>query len=96
MFSRKGPSVHLLIKGRIGDGWLDVDRVLRLSPEATLSDLLDLAEKKGIPMRGAIEQSPHLAETLMWNGERCPVADNLGRVLEDGDQVYLLAPVAGG
>ena len=96
LFGRKGPSIHLLIKGRIGDGWLDVDRTLRLDEGATLADLLALAEKKGIPMKEAISQSPHLAETLMLNGERCPVAENLERVLADGDQIYLLAPVAGG
>jgi molybdopterin converting factor small subunit len=33
---------------------------------------------------------------LMLNGDRTPVDENLGRVLADGDQVYLLAPLAGG
>jgi molybdopterin converting factor small subunit len=32
----------------------------------------------------------------MLNGERCPVAENQERVLADGDEVYLLAPLAGG
>jgi molybdopterin converting factor small subunit len=32
----------------------------------------------------------------MINGERCPVADHLDRALEDDDQIYLLAPLAGG
>jgi molybdopterin converting factor small subunit len=32
----------------------------------------------------------------MLNGDRTPVDENLGRVLADGDQVYLLAPLAGG
>lgn len=88
--------VHLLLKGRIGEGWHDVDRRLRLPTGATLSTLLDVAEEQGIPLRRAIEESPHLRETLMHNGERCRVEDNLDRALEDGDQVYLLAPVAGG
>ena len=47
-------------------------------------------------MREAIAKSPHLAHTLMLNGERCPVDENLGRELGEGDQVYLLAPLAGG
>ena len=47
-------------------------------------------------MRAAIENSPHLRHTLMLNGERCPVDANLGRPLANGDQVYLLAPLAGG
>jgi molybdopterin converting factor small subunit len=47
-------------------------------------------------MREALESSPHLADTLMLNGDRCAVADNRDRVLVDGDQIYLLAPLAGG
>ena len=44
----------------------------------------------------AIEASPHLRHTLMWNGERTPVAEHLARELRDGDELYLLGPVAGG
>jgi molybdopterin converting factor small subunit len=32
----------------------------------------------------------------MWNGQRAPVAENLDRALSDGDEVYLLGPLAGG
>ena len=88
--------VHLLLRGRIGDGWQDVDRHLRLPEASTIEDLIVAAEAQGIPLREAIEDSPHLRDTLMHNGERCAVPENLGRVLEDGDEVYLLAPVAGG
>lgn len=88
--------VHVLIKGRIGDGWQDVDRTLELPAGATLADLIDHASARGIALRDAIDKSPHLRHTLMWNGERCPVDENLARQLADGDQVYLLAPLAGG
>jgi molybdopterin converting factor small subunit len=88
--------VHVLIKGRIGEGWQDVDRVLALPVGATLAELLTLADAQGVPLRDAIDKSPHLRHTLMLNGERCPVDDNLGRVLGDGDEIYLLAPLAGG
>lgn len=88
--------VHLLLKGRIGEGWLDVDRTLALPAGATLGALLEAAERQGVPLRHALEHSPHLRHTLMLNGERCPVEANLGRPLADGDQVYLLAPLAGG
>ena len=88
--------VHVLIKGRIGEGWQDVDRVLALPAGASLQTLLDEAERQAIPLRDAIEKSPHLRHTLMLNGERCPLAENLDRALADGDQVYLLAPLAGG
>ena len=66
----RGPSVrvHVLIKGRIGEGWLDVDENLRVPPGTTLEKFV----------------------------ERCAVAENATRVLADGDELYLLAPLAGG
>lgn len=88
--------VHVLIRGRIGAGWHDIDRILKLPPGATLSDLIAIGEKKGIPFTEVLEQSPHLRHTLMLNGDRCPVEDNADRPLSDGDEVYLLAPLAGG
>jgi molybdopterin converting factor small subunit len=94
----RGPRirVRVMIRGRIGDGWLDVDDTLALPEGATLADLLDAAERRAVPLRAALERSPHLRETMMLNGERCRVDDHLGRELHDGDEVYLLAPVAGG
>lgn len=89
-------AVRVLLRGRIGEGWHDVDRTLRVPVGTTLEQLLDEAEAKGIPLRQAIAQSPHLRDTLMLNGERCAVEEHGARVLADGDQIYLLAPVAGG
>ena len=88
--------VHVLVRGRIGSGWMDVDRTFSLPEGSTLATLLDAAAQGGVALCEAIEQSPHLRHTLMLNGERCPLDDNLGRALADGDQVYLLAPLAGG
>jgi molybdopterin converting factor small subunit len=88
--------IHLVMKGRIGEGWYDVDEQIGLPEGATLATLLDVARDRGIALRAAIEQSPHLRHTLMWNGDRCPVDENLGRALADGDEIYLLAPLAGG
>jgi hypothetical protein len=88
--------VHVLIKGRIGEGWYDVDRTFALPEGATLGALLEAAEKDGVGMRAAIASSPHLSHTLMLNGERCPVDENASRPLNDGDEVYLLAPLMGG
>ena len=98
LFGPKGPvvRVHVILKGRIGDGWQDVDQVLTLPLGATLGTLFEHAERVGIPLRDAVDKSPHLRHTLMWNGERCPVDQHLQRALADGDQVYLLAPLAGG
>jgi sulfur carrier protein ThiS len=91
-----GVHVHVLIKGRIGEGWHDVDRTLVVPAGTTLADLMMIAQRDGVPLRDAIENSPHLRHTLMWNGERCPVDEHAARQIEDGDSIYLLAPVAGG
>ncbi len=88
--------VQVVIKGRIGEGWLDVDRSLRLPAGATLRELIEAADRQGLPLRQALEHSPHLRDTLMWNGVRRPVGENLDRTLGDGDEIFLLAPVAGG
>lgn len=88
--------VHVILKGRIGDGWYDVDERVPLPPGATLATLLAEADRRGIGLRTAIADSPHLRDTLMLNGVRCPVEANRDRALADGDEVYLLAPFAGG
>ena len=88
--------VHVLLKGRTASGWHDADERIALPAGATLATLLDTAERRGIHLRDAIASSPHLRHTLMLNGERCPVDRNLDRTLADGDEVFLLAPLAGG
>ena len=88
--------IHLLIRGRIGDAWLDIDERLRLPAGTTLNGLVAYCEARHIPLADALESSPHLADTLMLNGERTPIAEHGDRALADGDQVYLLAPLAGG
>jgi molybdopterin converting factor small subunit len=88
--------VRVVLKGRIGDGWFDVDQRIALPAGATLATLIEQADQRGLRLSHAIEQSPHLRHTLMWNGQRAPVDENLGRPMHDGDQVYLLGPLAGG
>lgn len=88
--------VHVIIRGRIGDGWHDVDENVRLPAGTTLARFVEVADAAKIPLREALANSPHLRETLMLNGERCPVAEHGDRVLVDGDELYLLAPIAGG
>ena len=88
--------VRVIVKGRIGEGWFDVDRKLSLPAGATLAILIEHADRAGLGLSQAIEASPHLRHTLMWNGDRTPVEANLARELRDGDELYLLGPVAGG
>ncbi len=88
--------IHVLVRGRIGPAWEDVDRTFAVPSGSTLAALLDRAAQEGVPLRDLIERSPHLRHTLMLNGERCPLAENLDRGLADGDELYLLGPIAGG
>ena len=88
--------VHVLIRGRIGDSWHDVDTYLRVPRGTTLGKLVEIAEHARIPLREALDNSPHLHDTMMLNGERCPLSDNRDREMSDGDELYLLAPLAGG
>jgi molybdopterin converting factor small subunit len=88
--------VHILIRGRIGNDWKDVDQYLRLPKGTTLGKLVEVTDNAGIPLREALDNSPHLTDTLMLNGERCPFVENAERQLADGDEIYLLAPLAGG
>jgi molybdopterin converting factor small subunit len=88
--------IHILIRGRIGDDWKDVDQHLRVPTGTTLGHLLEITDAARIPLREALEHSPHLTDTMMLNGERCPFTDNTERVLAEGDEIYLLAPLAGG
>ena len=88
--------IHILIRGRIGEGWKDVDTYLRVPKGTTLGKLVETADRAGIPLREALESSPHLTDTMMLNGERCPFAENAEREMADGDELYLLAPLAGG
>lgn len=89
-------TVHVLIRGRIGEGWYDVDETVKIAPGTTLAQLIAGGDRLGLPLATAVADSPHLAHTLMWNGERCPVDEHGERVLADGDELYLLAPLAGG
>jgi molybdopterin converting factor small subunit len=88
--------VHILIRGRIGDDWKEIDEHLKVPAGTTLAKLVDVADGAGVPLREALANSPHLVDTLMLNGERCPLAEHGDRVLANGDEIYLLAPLAGG
>lgn len=84
--------IHVIIKGRIGEAWLDLDDHLRLPKGTTLGKLVEVSTQ----FAQALAESPHLVDTMMLNGERCPFGENSERVLADGDELYLLAPLAGG
>jgi molybdopterin converting factor small subunit len=88
--------IHIVIRGRIGDDWKEVDTYLRVPQGTTLGKLVEATDAAKIPLREALDKSPHLVDTLMLNGERCPFLENAERALVDGDEIYLLSPLAGG
>ncbi|MEO0326105.1 MAG: hypothetical protein AAF447_24360 [Myxococcota bacterium] len=102
LFSRgpfsRGPRIRVRLKmqGRIGEGWRDVDETWSLPEGTTLQGFIARADRDGFDLSGALAESPHLADTIMLNGERCPVAENGERALADGDELFLLAPLVGG
>ena len=85
-----------MVRGRIGEGWYDLDEAVKVEEGTTLGGLLERRDEVGKALRDAVTHSPHLAHTLMWNGDRCPVEEHRDRELADGDEIYLLAPLAGG
>jgi molybdopterin converting factor small subunit len=95
-FAKPKLKVKVLIRGRIGEGWYDIDEVVKVAPGTTLGDLLGREDRLGDALRDAVANSPHLAHTLMLNGDRCPVDEHRDRALTDGDEIFLLAPLAGG
>jgi molybdopterin converting factor small subunit len=98
LFGQRGDRIRVkvVIRGRIGEGWYDLDETVRLAPGTTLGQLLDRQDPLGAALRDAVAHSPHLAHTLMLNGDRCPIDEHRDRALADGDEIYLLAPLAGG
>jgi molybdopterin converting factor small subunit len=88
--------IHVLIRGRIGDDWKNIDEYVKVPTGTTLARFIEVADEAGLDLSNAIADSPHLRDTMMLNGERCPVAENRDRILADGDEIYLLAPLAGG
>jgi molybdopterin converting factor small subunit len=88
--------VRVVIKGRMGESWYDVDQRIALPAGATLGALIAEADRRGLELSRAIERSPHLRHTLLWNGRRAPVDESLALPVQDGDEVLLLGPLAGG
>ena len=87
--------MHVPLKGRIGAGWYDVDRTLRLPPAPPWgrSSSPPSVTGSGSP---AIADSPHLATPSCSTASAAPVDEHPERPLADGDEIYLLAPLAGG
>jgi len=95
---RPGPRirVHVLLRGNVGGRWYDVDRIVTIPAGTKLAELVGASREIGVPLDEAIARSPHLRDTIMLNGERCPIEREGERALQDGDELYLLSPIAGG
>lgn len=89
-------TVRVLLKGRFGPRWLDVDQTVTLPAGATLHDAVNALQRRGIDVEGALRDSPHLRHSMMWNGERAPLSERGDEVMADGDVLSLLGPLGGG
>ena len=79
--------VHILLRGRIGEGWYDIDRQLKVPMGTTLGQLIDSGEERGIPLAEALARSPHLVHTLMLNGERKSMEPIAARACPNREEV---------
>lgn len=103
LFGKKknaGPPVrvHLKVAGFVGGKMNSAEFDLEAPAGATVKQCLKLADKspalKGKPVAAMLAMPK--APTVMVNGEGIVVPDDLGRVIEDGDELSIMTPFAGG
>jgi hypothetical protein len=88
--------VHVLVRGRIGSGWYDIDRGFDLPAGTALAELVARGSRPGLLLEVALRDSPHVRDTLMVNGERCPLAGTRRRHPRRRRPALPPLPLAGG
>jgi len=88
--------VTVVLDGSVRHGSLEVD----LADVETVRDLLDRADGERLVGEGTLRRYTgwrlRRMVTLLHNGVRLELPRGLRRTLEDGDEVNLLTPLAGG
>ena len=84
--------VQVVIHGQVSGVAHAIDDHLRLPVGTTLARLAEVARFDTITLAELVAHNPTLADTLLLNGEACAVATHGERVLQDGDELRLLAP----
>lgn len=87
--------VRLSVRGFFGQRFLERELSLELKTGASLADLLAEAARR--TRDRVFSELPLLSgPSLLRNGERVPLPEGLESLLDDGDEVAILAPLAGG
>lgn len=85
----------------LGGEVLHGDFSLEADGLGTLGALLERADSEGVPDEGFFEALMEAGPDLDWitvlhNGVRVGLPEDLGRAVSDGDEVSVLTPLAGG
>ncbi len=89
--------VHFLLKGTMLGTFLDHEFDLDLPEGSTLRDELKRAGRaRQVDFDRVMREHEVIRESILVSGDRLVCPQGLDRVLQEGDQVYMLSPLAGG
>ena len=89
--------VHLLLKGYMLGTFLDHEFDLDLPEGATLRQALRRAGKeRNVDFDRVLKEHEVIRESILVSGQRLDWPGCLDHVLEEGDSVFMLSPLAGG
>jgi molybdopterin converting factor small subunit len=90
-------TVHFLLKGYMLGTFLDHEFDLDLPEGATLRQALRRAGKeRKVDFDRVLKEHELIRESILVSGQRMDWPACLDHVLEEGDSVYMLSPLAGG
>ena len=89
--------VHFLLKGYMLDTFLDHEFDLDLPEGATLRAALRRAgRERRVDFDRILKEHEVIRESILISGQRMDWPVCLDHVLKEGDDVYMLSPLAGG
>ncbi len=89
--------VHFLLKGYMLGTFLDHEFDLELPDGATLKEALRRAGRaRKVDFDRVLKEHEVIRESILVSGRRLDWPSCLDHVLKEGDDVYMLSPLAGG
>ena len=89
--------VHFLLKGYMLGTFLDHEFDLELPEASTLKEALSRAGRaRKVDFDRVLEEHEVIRESILVSGQRLDWPACLDHVLKEGDDVYMLSPLAGG
>lgn len=89
--------IHFLLKGYMLGTFLDHDFDLNLPEGTTLKQALRRAgRERRVDFDRVLAEHEVIRESILVSGRRLDWPGCLDHVLQDGDDVYMLSPLAGG